>query len=150
MSNKYTEDSIQKMDPLSFCRHRPDSYLGSNEDSSQLLREIISNASDEFLIGNCFEINIEYDEEKNIAKISDKGQGIIPNVIKDGKSILELVYGDINSSGKYDKSEDAVYKISTGAFGIGAFLSNALSHWLKVNFQNESLVNVINQNMGFV
>lgn len=130
MSNKYTEDSIQKMDPLSFCRHRPDSYLGSNEDSSQLLREIISNASDEFLIGNCFEINIEYDEEKNIAKISDKGQGIIPNVIKDGKSILELVYGDINSSGKYDKSEDAVYKISTGAFGIGAFLSNALSHWL--------------------
>lgn len=130
MSNKYTEDSIQKMDPLSFCRHRPDSYLGSNEDSSQLLREIISNASDEFLIGNCFEINIEYNEEKNIAKISDKGQGIIPNVIKDGKSILELVYGDINSSGKYDKSEDAVYKISTGAFGIGAFLSNALSHWL--------------------
>ena len=129
-NNKYTEDSIQKMDPLSFCRHRPDSYLGSNEDSSQLLREIISNASDEFLIGNCFEINIEYDEEKNIAKISDKGQGIIPNVIKDGKSILELVYGDINSSGKYDKSEDAVYKISTGAFGIGAFLSNALSHWL--------------------
>lgn len=118
------------MDPLSFCRHRPDSYLGSNEDSSQLLREIISNASDEFLIGNCFEINIEYNKEKNIAKISDKGQGIIPNVIKDGKSILELVYGDINSSGKYDKSEDAVYKISTGAFGIGAFLSNALSHWL--------------------
>lgn len=129
-NNLYTEDSIQKMDPLSFCRHRPDSYLGSNEDSSQLLREIISNASDEFLIGNCFEINIEYNKEKNIAKISDKGQGIIPNVIKDGKSILELVYGDINSSGKYDKSEDAVYKISTGAFGIGAFLSNALSHWL--------------------
>ena len=63
-NNKYTEDSIQKMDPLSFCRHRPDSYLGSNEDSSQLLREIISNASDEFLIGNCFEINIEYDEDE--------------------------------------------------------------------------------------
>lgn len=130
MNNKYTKDSIQKMDPLSFCRHRPDSYLGSNEDSSQLLREIISNASDEFLINNCSTIIVEYDKEKNIAKITDDGQGIIPNVIKDEKSILELVYGDINSSGKYDKSEDAVYKISTGAFGIGAFLSNALSHWL--------------------
>lgn len=130
MSNKYTEDSIQKMDPLTFTRHRPDSYLGSNEDSTQLLREIISNSSDEFLIGNCSEITIEYDKEKNIAKVSDNGQGICPNVMKDGKSVLELVYGDINSSGKYDKSEDAVYKISTGAFGIGASLTCFLSHWL--------------------
>lgn len=118
------------MDPLTFTRHRPDSYLGSNEDSTQLLREIISNSSDEFLIGNCSEITIEYDKEKNIAKVFDNGQGIFPNVIKDGKSILELVYGDINSSGKYDKSEDAVYKISTGAFGIGAALTCFLSHWL--------------------
>lgn len=130
MSNKYTEDSIQKMDPLTFTRHRPDSYLGSNEDSTQLLREIISNSSDEFLIGNCSEITIEYDKEKNIAKVFDNGQGIYPNVMKDGKSVLELVYGDINSSGKYDKSEDAVYKISTGAFGIGASLTCFLSHWL--------------------
>lgn len=130
MSNKYTEDSIQKMDPLTFTRHRPDSYLGSNEDSTQLLREIISNSSDEFLIGNCSKITIEYDKEKNIAKVFDNGQGICPNVMKDGKSVLELVYGDINSSGKYDKSEDAVYKISTGAFGIGASLTCFLSHWL--------------------
>lgn len=131
MSNRYNEDSIQKMNPLEFCRHRPDSYLGSNEDSSQLLREIISNASDEFLIGNCSEIHVEYDKKTNVAKIYDTGQGIVPNVIKeDGKSVLELVYGEINSSGKYDKSENAVYQISTGAFGIGAFLTNALSHWL--------------------
>ena len=130
MSNKYTEDSIQKMDPLTFTRHRPDSYLGSNEDSTQLLREIISNSSDEFLIGNCSEITIEYNKEKNIAKVFDNGQGIYPNVMKEGKSVLELVYGDINSSGKYDKSEDAVYKISTGAFGIGASLTCFLSHWL--------------------
>lgn len=131
LSNKYNEDSIQKMNPLEFCRHRPDSYLGSNEDSSQLLREIISNASDEFLIGNCSEIHVEYDEKTNVARVYDTGQGIVPNVIKeDGKSVLELVYGEINSSGKYDKSESAVYQISTGAFGIGAFLTNALSHWL--------------------
>lgn len=131
LSNSYNENSIQKMNPLEFCRHRPDSYLGSNEDSSQLLREIISNASDEFLIGNCSEIHVEYDEETNVARVYDTGQGIVPNVIKeDGKSVLELVYGEINSSGKYDKSESAVYQISTGAFGIGAFLTNALSHWL--------------------
>lgn len=143
MSNKYTEDSIQKMDPLTFTRHRPDSYLGSNEDSTQLLREIISNSSDEFLIGNCSEITIEYDKEKNIAKVSDNGQGICPNVIKDGKSVLELVYGDINSSGKYDKSEDAVYKISTGAFGIGASLTCFLSHWLIATTKRDGEVETV-------
>lgn len=134
MSKTYNEDSIQKMDPLEFTRHRPDSYLGSNEDSTQLLREIISNSSDEYLIGNCSTIFVKYDEKENIAEISDDGQGILPNTFKeDGRSVLEMVYGDINTSGKYDKSEGAVYKISTGAFGIGAALTCFLSHWLEAS-----------------
>lgn len=130
-NNLYDENSIQKLDPLSFTRLRPDTYLGSNEDATQLAREIISNCSDEFLAGHCSTVNIIYDKKENIFTATDDGQGIIPNVIKeDGKSILEMVYGDINSSGKYDKSDEAVYKVSTGAFGIGASLSNFLSHWL--------------------
>lgn len=138
MANKYNENSIQQMDPLTFCRHRPDSYLGSNEDSTQLVREIMSNSSDEFLIGNCSEIYIDYDKDNNIVKVSDNGQGIVPNVFKEeGQSVLEIVYGNINSSGKYDKSEDAVYKVSTGAFGIGAALTNYLSHWLKATTKRD-------------
>ena len=130
--SKYTEDSIQKLDPLSFTRLRPDTYLGSNEDSTQLVREIITNCYDEFLAGNCSEIWVAYDEKENIVTIQDNGQGIIPNVEKeDGRTILEMVYGDINTSGKYDKSDTAVYKTSTGAFGIGASLTNFLSHWLN-------------------
>lgn len=130
-NNLYNEDSIQKLDPLSFTRLRPDTYLGSNEDSTQLAREIISNCSDEFLAGHCTTVVITYDEKTNVFTATDDGQGIIPNVIKeDGQTILQMVYGDINSSGKYDKSDDAVYKVSTGAFGIGASLSNFLSHWL--------------------
>lgn len=130
--NSYTEDSIQKMDPLSFTRHRPDSYLGSNEDSTQLLREIVSNCTDEFLIGHCTTVHISYDPDDNVITVTDDGQGILPNVFKDdGRSVLEMVYGDINTSGKYDRSEDAVYKISTGAFGIGASLTNFLSHFLE-------------------
>ena len=129
--SKYTEDSIQKLDPLSFTRLRPDTYLGSNEDSTQLVREIITNCYDEFLAGNCSEIWVAYDEKENIVTIQDNGQGIIPNVEKeDGRTILEMVYGDINTSGKYDKSDTAVYKTSTGAFGIGASLTCFLSHWL--------------------
>ena len=143
-NNLYNEDSIQKLDPLSFTRLRPDTYLGSNEDSTQLAREIISNCSDEFLAGHCTTVVITYDEKTNVFTATDDGQGIIPNVIKeDGQTILQMVYGDINSSGKYDKSDNAVYKVSTGAFGIGASLSNFLSHWLtattKRNGQSETV-----------
>lgn len=132
MNNNYNENSIQEMDPLTFCRHRPDTYLGSNENSTQLVREIVSNCSDEFLIGNCTTVNITYDKENNIIEVEDDGQGILPCVWKeDGSTVLEQVYGRINTSGKYDKSDTAVYKISTGAFGIGASLTNFLSHWLE-------------------
>lgn len=132
MSKKYDENSIQKLDPLSFTRLRSDTYLGSNEDSTQLVREIITNCYDEFLAGNCTKINIWYNQDDNSITILDNGQGILPNVQKeDGRTILEMVYGDINTSGKYDKSESAVYKTSTGAFGIGASLTCFLSHWLK-------------------
>ena len=130
--SKYTEDSIQKLDPLSFTRLRSDTYLGSNEDSTQLVREIITNCYDEFLAGNCTKINVWYNQDDNSITILDNGQGILPNVQKeDGRTILEMVYGDINTSGKYDKSDSAVYKTSTGAFGIGASLTCFLSHWLK-------------------
>lgn len=127
----YNEDSIQKMDPLTFCRHRPDAYLGSNENSTQLVREIISNCSDEFLIGNCDFIEINYNEDENIVDVRDEGQGILPNIVKeDGKTVLQMIYQDLNVSGKYDKSENAVYKVSTGAFGIGSSLVNYLANWL--------------------
>ena len=132
MSKKYDENSIQKLDPLSFTRLRSDTYLGSNEDSTQLVREIITNCYDEFLAGNCTKINVWYNQDDNSITILDNGQGILPNVQKeDGRTILEMVYGDINTSGKYDKSDSAVYKTSTGAFGIGASLTCFLSHWLK-------------------
>ena len=136
--NLYNEDSIQKLDPLSFTRLRPDTYCGSTEDSTQLVVELITNCKDEHLIGNCDEIFIDINDKENIITVKDYGQGIIPNLIKeDGKTILEMVYGDINTSGKYDKSDDAVYKESTGAFGIGASLSNFLSHWLTATTKRD-------------
>jgi DNA gyrase subunit B len=137
LKNSYNEDSIQKLDPLSFTRLRPDTYCGSTEDSTQLWQEIVLNCTDEFLAGNCDEIVMTIDDN-NIITVSDNGQGILPNVKKDGnKTVLEMVYGDINTSGKYDKSEDAVYKVSTGAFGIGACLTNFLSHWLTVTTKRD-------------
>lgn len=116
---------------MSFTRLRPDTYCGSTADSTQLVTEIISNAVDEHLIGNCTRIDISI-ADNNVVAVRDNGQGIIPNNPVDSTlstTTLEQVYGEINSSGKYDKSDNAVYKVSTGAFGIGGSLSCFLSHW---------------------
>lgn len=116
---------------MSFTRLRPDTYCGSTADSTQLVTEIISNAVDEHLIGNCTRIDISI-ADNNVVTVRDNGQGIIPNNPVDSTlstTTLEQVYGEINSSGKYDKSDNAVYRVSTGAFGIGGSLSCFLSHW---------------------
>ena len=93
------------------------------------MTEIISNAVDEHLIGNCTRIDISI-ADNNVVTVRDNGQGIIPNNPDDSTlstTTLEQVYGEINSSGKYDKSDNAVYKVSTGAFGIGGSLSWVVS-----------------------
>lgn len=135
MGKTYSDDSIQKLDPLEFTRLRPDTYCGSTADSTQLVREIVANSVDEHLAGHCYNITISYDKDDNIIEIEDDGQGIIPMKPMPGnpdKTILECAYGEINVSGKYDKEEGAVYENSTGAFGIGSKLTTYLSHWLEV------------------
>lgn len=116
---------------------RPDTYCGSTADSTQLVSEIVSNAVDEHLAGNCNKVSVDINEKDNIITVQDWGQGIIPNNAQNGKTTLEMVYGDINSSGKYDKSDDAVYKVSTGAFGIGAALTCFLSHYLTATTKRD-------------
>lgn len=140
----YNEDSIQKLSPLEFTRLRPDTYLGSNQNPNQLVIELITNCVDEFLIGNGDTVIINIDDKENTVTVKDNGQGILPNVKKDNGTILEMVYGDINTSGKYDKSDDAVYKVSTGAFGIGCSLTNFLSHWLHATtYRDEQYESVL-------
>lgn len=97
----------------------------------------MSNAVDEHLAGNCNKISVDIDEANNVVTVRDWGQGILPNNEQNGKTTLEMVYGDINSSGKYDKSDNAVYKVSTGAFGIGAALTCFLSHYLTATTKRD-------------
>lgn len=47
----YTEDSIESLSPLEFTRLRPGVYCGDTTYSTQLLVEIVSNAVDEFRLG---------------------------------------------------------------------------------------------------
>ena len=126
----YTEDSIESLSPLEFTRLRPGVYCGDTNYSTQLLVEILSNAIDEFKLGNgeIIEININ----KDIVRVRDYGQGFIVNHMRDdGKTILEAAFSVLNTSGKY--REDGTYEgTSLGSFGIGSKITTFLSHQLLV------------------
>jgi DNA gyrase subunit B len=132
MSDQYTAESIESLDPLAFTRLRPGVYCGSTEYSTQLVIELFSNALDEFNLGHGDTIEVIVDKNKNIISVQDYGQGFLINEIReDGKTILEAAFSVLNTSGKY--REDGVYEgTSLGLNGIGGKLPNYLSHWCEV------------------
>jgi len=131
MDKLYSEDSIQSLAPLEFCRLRPGVYVGNTEYSTQLLIEIVSNAVDEFRIGHGNKIIVTIKKDNTII-VEDNGQGFIPNAMRDdGKTVLEASFSVLNTSGKY--SDDGVYEgTALGLNGIGSKLTTYLSHWLEV------------------
>ena len=127
----YTEDSIISLNPREFTRLRPSTYLGSNEYSTQLVREVFSNSLDEYCIGHGSVIKVSINTEKNIYSVEDEGQGFPVNVVKGDRTILQAAFDTLNTSGKYDN--DGVYRgTSLGLNGIGSKLTNFLSEWLTV------------------
>lgn len=136
MKNKYTDDSIISLNPREFTRLRPATYLGSNEYSTQLVREVFSNALDEHIIGHGDTIWIEANLVDNIYKVKDEGQGFPINVVReDGETILQAAFDKFNTSGKYD--DNGVYSGSVlGLNGIGSKLTNFLSTRLIVSSSN--------------
>lgn len=127
----YTEDSIKTLNPRDFSRLRPSTYLGSNDYSTQLVREVFSNALDEFVVGHGNVIKVSINTPANIYSVEDEGQGFPINVVKGDRTILQAAFDTLNTSGKYD--DDGVYSgTSLGANGIGSKLTNFLSHFLEV------------------
>jgi DNA gyrase subunit B len=136
MKNKYTDDSIISLNPREFTRLRPATYLGSNEYSTQLVREVFSNALDEHIIGHGNIIWVEANLVDNIYKVKDEGQGFPINVVRDdGETVLQAAFDKFNTSGKYD--DNGVYSGSVlGLNGIGSKLTNFLSTKLSVSSSN--------------
>lgn len=134
----YTKDSIESLSPLEFTRLRPGVYAGDTTYSTQLLVEIVSNAVDEFRLGNGNQIDVTID--KDVVSVRDYGQGFIPNSFReDGKTILEAAFSVLNTSGKY--REDGTYEgTSLGSFGIGSKITTFLSHWLTVETTRDGMV----------
>ena len=132
----YTDESIKHLPPREFTRLSPSTYLGSNESSTQLVKEIFYNALDEHLIGHGNLITVNVDTENHIYSVSDEGQGFPVNLVKGDRTVLQAAFDTLNTSGKFDKN--GVYQgTSLGAHGIGSKLTNYLSKWLKVTTWND-------------
>lgn len=125
----YSEDSIISLNPREFTRLRPSTYLGSNEYSTQLVREVFANALDEHTVGHGNKITIKVNTKTNEYEVIDEGQGFPINILRDdGKTVLEAAFSVLNTSGKFDDSKDGVYSGSSlGCNGIGNKLVTFLS-----------------------
>lgn len=122
----YTEDNIQKLDPIEHIRLRPGMYVGGVDSNAlhHLIYEVVDNSIDEALAGRCDRIEVTL-HAGNRVTIEDNGVGIPVGVHRqEGVSTLELVMTQVGAGGKFD---DRAYKVSGGLHGVGLSAVNALS-----------------------
>jgi DNA gyrase/topoisomerase IV subunit B len=121
--HNYDEDKIKSLSSLEHIRKRTGMYIGRVGDGVSyddgiyiLLKEVVDNAVDEFIMGYGERIVVALDGLK--VSVRDYGRGIPL-----GK-VVECV-SRINTGAKYS---DEVFQFSVGLNGIGAKAVNALSH----------------------
>ncbi|RYM34596.1 type IIA DNA topoisomerase subunit B [Brumimicrobium glaciale] len=125
--NNYTEDNIRSLDWKEHIRLRPGMYIGKLGDGASaddgiyiLMKEVIDNCIDEFVMGNGKRIDIK--TKNGMVTIRDYGRGIPLGKVVD-------VVSKINTGGKYDSK---AFKKSVGLNGVGTKAVNALSSHFKV------------------
>ena len=118
----YNEDSIRSLDWKEHIRLRPGMYIGKLGDGSAyddgiyvLLKEVVDNSIDEFVMGAGRTIDISMNEQK--ISVRDYGRGIPIGSVVD-------VVSKINTGGKYDSK---AFQKSVGLNGVGTKAVNALS-----------------------
>tara|TARA_Y100000385_G_scaffold65061_1_gene64392 strand:+ start:4963 stop:6822 length:1860 start_codon:yes stop_codon:yes gene_type:complete len=123
----YTEDNIRSLDWKEHIRMRPGMYIGKLGDGSSaddgiyiLLKEVLDNSIDEFVMGAGKTIEISIQGNKVIVR--DFGRGIPLGKVVD-------VVSKMNTGGKYDSR---AFKKSVGLNGVGTKAVNALSSFFRV------------------
>ena len=124
---KYTEDNIRSLDWKEHIRMRPGMYIGKLGDGSSpddgiyiLVKEVLDNSIDEFVMGAGKTIEISIQGNKVIVR--DYGRGIPLGKVVD-------VVSKMNTGGKYDSR---AFKKSVGLNGVGTKAVNALSNYFRV------------------
>ena len=125
--SNYTEDNIKSLDWKEHIQMRPGMYIGKLGDGSSsddgiyiLLKEILDNCVDEFVMGAGKTIEIQIKD--NQVSVRDYGRGIPLGKVID-------VVSKMNTGGKYDSR---AFKKSVGLNGVGTKAVNALSSMFKV------------------
>jgi topoisomerase-4 subunit B len=123
----YDEASIRTLDALEHIRLRSGMYIGRLGDGSQLLdgiyvmlKEVVDNAVDEFLMGAGKRIELR--REGDALEVRDYGRGIPLGKLVDCVS-------QVNTGGKFN---DDVFQFSVGLNGVGTKAVNALSAGFEV------------------
>jgi topoisomerase IV subunit B len=131
----YDETKIKTLSSLEHIRLRPGMYIGRLGNGSHpddgiyiLLKEIIDNGVDEFIMGAGKRINIGVQENKRIT-IRDFGRGIPLGKLVECVSV-------INTGAKYNTD---VFQFSVGLNGVGTKAVNALSKDFVVTSFREGL-----------
>ena len=123
----YDENAIKTMSPLEHIRLRPGMYIGRLGNGTHvddgiyvLMKEVIDNSIDEFIMGAGSRITIRLEDKK--VSVRDHGRGIPLGKVIDCVS-------EINTGAKYN---DDVFQFSVGLNGVGTKAVNALSSWFHV------------------
>jgi len=144
-TSNYTEENIKSLDWREHIRLRPGMYIGKSGDGSSaddgiyvLLKEVIDNCIDEFVMGEGKVIDITINDD--YVSVRDYGRGIPL-----GK-LVEVV-SKMNTGGKYDTK---AFKKSVGLNGVGTKAVNALSSKFNVSSTREGKTKVAEFELGIL
>ncbi|MDG1330013.1 MAG: DNA topoisomerase IV subunit B [Flavobacteriaceae bacterium] len=140
---QYTEDNIRSLDWKEHIRLRPGMYIGKLGDGTSpddgiyiLLKEVIDNCIDEFVMGAGKTIEIRIKDKE--VKVRDFGRGIPLGKVVD-------VVSKMNTGGKYDSR---AFKKAVGLNGVGTKAVNALSSYFKVESVRDNKLKYAEFNIG--
>ncbi len=143
MSAVYSEDAIKTLDWKQHIRLRPGMYIGKLGDGSSrddgiyiLLKEVLDNSIDEFMMGNGKQIDITINERE--VSVRDHGRGIPLGKLVD-------VASKMNTGAKYDSK---VFKKSVGLNGVGIKAVNALSTKFNIKSFRDGEVKAVDFSAG--
>lgn len=143
----YDENSIRTLDWREHIRQRPGMYIGKLGDGSSpddgiyiLIKEVIDNGIDEFIMGHGKRITITIDNKSHKVEIIDQGRGIPLGKLIDCAA-------KINTGAKYDSE---AFKKSVGLNGVGIKAVNALSSFFEIQSTREGKSKIIRFSQGLV